>query len=287
MRLCQRILLFLQTNLLMMRFLAVVMFSFVLLSCNTYNKLLKSDNNEEKLKAAIEYYESGSYYRALQLFENVLPAYRGTVQAEKIYYYYAYAHYHQGDYLVAAYHFQTLAKTLPNSQYAEESLFMSAYCKYLFSPEYNLDQTTTKEAIQEMQLFINKYPKSSKVAEANKLIDEMRAKMEFKAFENAKLYVILEEYNAAIVALQNVITDFPGTKYTEEAMFLLVKSWYLYATGSVTEKQKERFEKTKETYVSFTNEFPESAFKNEALSYYNLSVKGLDRILANSETVNN
>jgi len=287
MRLCQRILLFLQTNLPMMRFFLIILTALTLLSCNTYNKLLKSDNSEEKLKAALEYYESGSYFRTLQLLESVLPAYRGTSQAEKIYYYYAYAHYHQGDYLVAAYHFQTLAKTLPNSQYAEESMFMSAYCKYLYAPEYNLDQTTTKEAIQEMQLFINKFPKSSRVTEANKLIDEMRAKMEFKAFDNAKLYVTLEEYQAAVVALQNVVRDFPGTKFTEEAMFLIVKSWYLYAAGSIVEKQKERYEKAKEAYNLFISEFPESLFKSEAGVYYNASVKNLERILTNTETVNN
>jgi outer membrane protein assembly factor BamD len=270
-----------------MRLVLTLFIAALFFSCNTYNKLLKSDNPEEKLKAAIEYYESGSYFRALQLLESVLPSYRGTVEAEKIYYYYAYSHYHQGDYLVAAFHFMTLAKTLPNSQYAEESLFMSAYCKYLYSPDFNLDQTSTKEAIQEMQLFINKFPKSAKVAEANKLIDEMRAKMERKAFENARLYFILQEYQAAVVSLQNVIRDFPGTTYTEEAMFLIVKSWYMYASGSIATKQRERYEKAKESYQMFINDFPTSKFKNEATFYYNASVKNIERIISDPNIVNN
>lgn len=256
---------------------------FLAVSCNSYNKLLKSDDPETKLKAALEYYENEDYYRTLQLLESILASYRGTVQAEKIYYYYAYSHYHMGEYLVAAFHFSTLAKSLPNSQYAEEALYMSAYCKYLYSPDYNLDQTNTKEAIQEMQLFINKFPKSDRVPEANRIIDEMRAKMEQKSFENAKMYIDLEEYSAAVVALQNVYKDFPGTKYTEEAMFLTVKAWYLYAIGSFPEKQKERYEKVKASYQTFVIEFPESAFRPEAESYYNKAVSGIEKLVSQVE----
>ncbi len=268
-----------------MRFVIIFVLLVGLTSCNSYNKLLKSDNPEEKLKAAMEYYESGSYFRTLQLLESILASFRGTVQAEKIYYYYAYSHYHQGDYIVAAYHFQTLAKTLPNSQYAEEALYMSAYCKYLYSPDYNLDQSSTTEAIQEMQLFINRYPKSERVADANRIIDEMRGKLERKSFERAKLYVTLEEYQAAVIALQNVVRDFPGTQYTEESMFLVVKAWYLYALGSIESKQLERYEKAKEAYQDFISEYPISAFKNEATLYFNAAVKNIEKIISEQENI--
>jgi len=261
-----------------MRFIFIFLVIIALSSCNTYNKLLKSEDPEKKLEAAMQYFESGSYFRTIQLLENILATYRGSVQAEKIYYYYAYSHYHQGDYIVAAFHFSSLAKTLPNSQYAEEALYMSAYCKYLYSPDFFLDQSSTREAMNEMQLFINKYPKSERVAKANEIIDEMRAKIELKAFENAKMYVKLEEYQAAVVALQNVIRDFPGTNYTEEAMFLIVKSWYLYAVGSVPHKQQERFEKAKDAYQEFVADFPNSNMKNEASFYYNASIKNIDSI---------
>jgi outer membrane protein assembly factor BamD len=270
-----------------MRYFIFILFLAVITSCNSYSKLLKSDDPHAKLEAAMDYYESESYYRTLQLLESVSPFFRGRPEQEKIYYYYAYAHYHQGEYIVAAFHFANLAKTLPNSQYAEESQYMSAYCKYLHSPDFFLDQTFTKEAIQEMQLFINKFPKSERIALANQMIDEMRAKMELKSFENAKMYVQIEEYQAAVVALGNVIKDFPGTKYTEEAMFLKIKAWHLYANGSIAAKQAERYEEVKTAYKNFVNDFPESQFKNEATFYYNSAVKNIEKLLAaqqNEET---
>jgi len=270
-----------------MRFLIILVFLAIFSSCSSYNKLLKSDNPEAKLEAALKYYEAGSYFRTLQLLEDILASYRGTIHAEKIYYYYAYSYYHQGDYLVAAFHFSSLARTLPNSKYAEEAMFMSAYCKYLYSPDHNLDQTFTKEAIQEMQLFINKFPKSERVAESNRLIDEMRSKLELKAFENAKLYEKLGEYRAAVVALENVIKDFPGTNFQEEAMFLIVKSWYLYAAGSIEARQQERYEKVKESYQLLIREFPETVFKNEATLYFNVSVKEIEKLISKQNiTVN-
>jgi len=261
--------------------LTIVFFS----SCSSFNKLLKSDNPEEQLNAAIEYYENEDYFRTQQLMEKIIVSYRGTIQAEKIYYYYAYSFYHMKDYITAAFHFNSLAKSLPNSQYAEEALYMSAYCKFLFSPDYFLDQTFTKEAIQEMQLFINKHPQSTRVADANKIIDEMRAKMEMKSFEAAKIYMQLEEYNAAVTALRNVISDFPGTNYTEEAMFLILKSWFLYAQGSISAKQLERYQEVKKAWEEFSSEFPESEHKNAALFYYSSAVKNIEKIQNTTQNI--
>jgi outer membrane protein assembly factor BamD len=270
-----------------MRYLILVLTVLVFTSCNSFNKLLKSDNPEEQLNAAIEYYENGDYFRTQQLMENIIASYRGTVQAEKIYYYYAYSFYHMKDYITAAFHFNSLTKSLPNSQYAEEAMYMSAYCKFLFSPDYYLDQTFTKEAIQEMQLFINKYPQSTRVADANRIIDEMRAKMELKSFEAAKIYMQLEEYNASIIAFRNVISDFPGTSYTEEALFLILKSWYLYAQGSIASKQAERYEQVKKVWEEFSSDFPESKYKNEALFYYSSAVKNIEKIQNTTQNIQN
>jgi len=267
----------------MQRYFLIFVSAFLLVSCKeNYNKLLKSDNPELKLQRALEFYENEDYYRTMQLLESVLATYRGSLEAEKIYYYYAYSHYHMKEYLAASYHFSNLQKTLPNSQYAEEAMFMSAFCKYLNSPDFNLDQTNTKQAITEMQGFINKYPHSDKVSQANAVIDEMRAKLELKLFENAKLFFHLQEYRAAVVAFNNVIKDFPGTQYTEESQFFIIKSWYLYASKSVWSKQIERFSQVKESYQQFIIDYPDSKYKNEAKIMYNNAVKQIDKLITNN-----
>jgi TolA-binding protein len=47
--------------------------------------------------------------------------------------------------------------------------------------DYNLDQSNTTSAINELQEFLNNYPNSEKAKNINDLIDELNYKLEFKA----------------------------------------------------------------------------------------------------------
>jgi len=256
-------------------------FTLLLFSCSGYNKLLRTGNPEAKLEAAFKFYNEQDYYKALQLFENVIVSFRGTAQAENILFHYAYAHYHLGDFLVAASHFNNLISNLPNSQFAEEAMYMAAYSKYRAAPKYYLDQTNTIEAIREMQLFINKYPKSEKLPEANRIIDELRYNLEKKRFEHAQQFFKMSEYMAAIFTFQNLIKDFPGSVYTEEASFMIIQSWFLFAEGSMQQKQIERYIKVREYFEEFAADFPESKFLPQAKTLYNKAISKIENLQKN------
>src|ERR1700752_1293709 len=138
-----------------------------------FEKLKASNEKAKKYQAAIALYNKKDYNKALQLFETLVQRYRGQAQAEDLYYYYAYTNYRLKDYTSASYHFKQFSDTYPSSPRAEECNFMSAYCSYLASPVYSLDQENTTKAIDKLQLFINLYPKSERVAEASKLIQNL------------------------------------------------------------------------------------------------------------------
>jgi outer membrane protein assembly factor BamD len=153
-----------------------------------YEKLRASNDLAKKYKEAIRYYNKKDYARALELFDDLTQHYRGQAEAENLFYYYAYTNYKLKDYTSARYHFKVFADTYPNSTRTEECRFMSAYCYYLDSPNFSLDQENTQKAIDALQLFINYYPKSDRTAEASKLIQNLRDKLETKSYNNAKLY---------------------------------------------------------------------------------------------------
>jgi len=249
----------------------------LLSSCNNFNKLLKEGDPETKLAMAMEYYESEDYFRALQLYDNIMPYFRGRPEMEKIYYYYAWSYFNMEQYLMAAYHFKNLAKTFPNSKYTEECYFQAAYCKYAVSPDPSLDQSNSKEAIEELQLFINKYPNSELVSKCNELIDELRTKMEVKAFNIAKLYFYIEEYQAAIVSMNNVLEDYPATAFKEEAMYIIARANFYYAIGSVLTKQQERFNNTIAACKEFYRAFPESKYTKEVNGYEKKALAELEK----------
>jgi outer membrane protein assembly factor BamD len=244
-------------------------------SCSKYQKLMKSTDFEEKYEMAVVYYNQGDYYKAMQLFDAVLPFYRGTDKAEQLSYYYAYCHYQQGDHVLASYYFKRFTKNYPSSKYAEECYYMSAYCKYLDSPVYSLDPTSTIEAINELQLFIDVFPNSERITECNRLINELHGKLEKKEFVIAEMYLKMEDYQAAITTFNNLLKDYPDTDYKEKTLFNLTKAYYFYALNSIETKKKERFQNAVVAYDTFVSTFPDSGYLKQASGYYNNAKKQL------------
>ena len=226
--------------------------------------MLKSTDLEAKQAYAIKLYKQKRYYKALPLFEELITMFRGTKKSEITYYYYVYTNYYLEDYETAAYDFGNFASSFPTSEYAEECAYMHAYCYYLDSPEYTLDQTNTLKALNELQLFIDQFPHSKRVEECNQLIDKLRFKLETKDYENAKLYFKMEEFKAAYTTFKNILKDYPSTIYREESMFLAFKSAYMLAENSIESKKSERYATALTAYSEFYNSYPESIYKKEA-----------------------
>ncbi len=247
------------------KLIPVIVITLLLSSCGNYQKLLKSTDNEVKYETAIKYFEEKDYYRAIQLFDQLQPFYRGTDKAEKIAFYYAYAHYEQRDYILASYYFKQFAANYPNSRNAEEAAYLSAYCNYLDSPPSSLDQNVTLDAIKGLQLFIDQYPGSSRVQNANELIDELRQKLEAKVYDIADLYLRMEDYKAAIIGFKNLLKEYPDTRYREIAMFNVARASYFYAEKSTATKQQERYQAASDALDNFLASYPESTYRKEVL----------------------
>ena len=246
-----------------------------LTACNKYNRLLKSSDFELKYNKAVEYYGKKNYVKALPLFEELMTVYRGTAKAEQVAYYYAYCNFGLEDYLLASYHLKNFVKSFPRSEFAEEALFTSAYCYYLDSPVYSLDQENTMKAINEFQLFVNMYPNSTRLKDCNDYIDLLRRKLERKAYENATLYFNIEDYKASMQAFRNLLKDFPDNPYREEANFMILKSNFLLAKNSITEKKPERYKSTIEHYYKFIDNYKDSKYLREAETIFEQSQKQL------------
>ncbi|MCF8258132.1 MAG: outer membrane protein assembly factor BamD [Flavobacteriales bacterium] len=231
--------------------------------CSKYQKILKSNDFEKKYEMAQLYYDNGKYQKAFPLLEELITVFRGTAKAEDVYFLYAYCNYRLGDYMLAGYHFNNFVKTFPRSSRAEEAQFMNAKCYFLDSPEESLDQSSTYKAIAEIQLFINRYPNSDRVAESNDLMDRLRAKLEAKSYRHAKLYFRLGDYKAAIFALRNTIKDFPDSKHRDELGSMVVKASYELAFNSIESKQQERYRDAIKECDTYLEKYPESIYLRE------------------------
>lgn len=229
-----------------------------------YNRVSKSGTVEEKYNFALKAYDKADYKKSSAVFEELLPLFRGKDALEGLLYNLAYSYFYDKDYFMASYYFRTLARQFPNGDKVEESTYMSAYCKSLESPDFRLDQSPTKEAIKQLQLYINYYPDSRRVDEASRLIVEMRSKLATKAFNIAGMYYRRSLYNAAAISYNNFLRDFPESPDREQAMFLMLKSRYLYAKNSLRHLQSERYRKVLDIYDLFLRSYADSRYREEA-----------------------
>jgi outer membrane protein assembly factor BamD len=238
-------------------------------ACRSDFEKVRLSNDAEKIyEAANKYFENEEYLRAQTLYELVLSQFRGRPEAETLFFRYAYTHYYQRQYTLASHYFRSFSNTFAYSTLREEADFMAAYSNYQLSPNFRLEQSKSKEAIEAFQNFINRYPTSARVAECNRLIDEMRAKLEMKAYSGAQLYYEMSLYEAAIQSFENLLRDFPDTHRAESVRFKIIEAAYRFAGQSIYEKRKERYELAMEKYMNFNRKYPRSQYKAEAKMIY-------------------
>lgn len=257
-------------------FLLIVVLSLV--SCGEYQKLLKSDDAELKYNKAVEYFNKSDFMRASTLFDAVATYYKGTDRSETVLNYMAKSYMGQKDYVSASEYFKTYVKTYPKGKYSAESKYMIGYCYFMDSQEARLDQTATYSAIGALQDFLDSYPESERVQDANKLLDELNNKLAYKDYLNAKLYYNLgnymgNNYESAVITAQNTLKKYPTTSYREELAMLILNSKYEQAVQSFAEKKIERYRSAIDEYYNYINEFADGKYKKQADKILNDSKK--------------
>ncbi|ADR20971.1 hypothetical protein MATR_14030 [Marivirga tractuosa] len=254
--------------------LIILTLSLTLAACSDFRKLQKSADWEKKYDAAISYYEQGEYYKANVLLEQILPIIKGSEKAEIANFYYGYTYYYQEQYLLASHYFKTFYDTFNRSEFAEEARFMFAFSLFQDSPRYNLDQTSSKEAIVALQGFINLFPNSEYVPKADAALSQLRSKLERKAYEKALLYYDLKKHmtgeflKAALVEFDNFQDDFPGSQFTEEIRYLEIEAMYKLAQVSIYSVRKERYLEAMDFYEDFIETYEQSNYLPKAEKIY-------------------
>ncbi|MDY5118631.1 MAG: outer membrane protein assembly factor BamD [Muribaculaceae bacterium] len=262
----------------MRKFYPIIISLLLLTSCGEYNKVLKSTDANVKFEYAKKAFEKGKYGQACTLLSEIVTVMKGTEHAEEALYLLGLSHFENKDYISSGAYFKTYYTHYPKGKYAELARFYSGYGYYLDSPEPQLDQTTTHKAIEELQNFLDYFPKSDKVSIAQNAIFELQDKLVLKELQNAVLYYNLgtylgNNYESAVITAQNAIKEYPYSKYKEQLQMLILKSRYQEAILSVDEKKEDRFRIVIDEYYSFINDYPESESRQEADHIFKIAGK--------------
>lgn len=236
----------------------------VLVSCGEYQKVLKETDISRKYTMADSLFNAGKYRKSLRLYEQIVPAYRGRPQAERVEFLYATNLYRLKAHADASYSYERFAMSYPENDSASIAAFRSIESYYNLSPRYTLDQEDTEIALEKVQDFLTNYPDSPHHDRANEMSAELQRKLQRKEFEIAKQYLRIMDYKAAIASFDIFIKKYPGSDFQEEAYLRRIESAYLLATRSIPTLVKERMNEAKEFYNEYVKYFKDSEFSDEA-----------------------
>ncbi|WP_036194796.1 outer membrane protein assembly factor BamD [Maribacter antarcticus] len=257
-------------------------------SCSEYQKVLKNEDVKPKYDMAEKLYEEGEFKHSNRLLEQIAPKYIGKPQGERVMFFLANSYYEMEDYNTAGYQFERFIKSYPKSDKSTEAAYLGAKSYYQLSPNYSLDQSDTDKALLKLQNFINAFSESEYFAESNAMAQELTTKKERKAYEILKQYNKLGQFNydmikSAVAASNNFVSDFPGSIYREEALFVKADALTHMAMNSFRSLQKERLESAKEAIMSFNKQYPNTNFEKEITNLADKVENGLGQYTAESK----
>lgn len=256
----------------------ILPYFFMLMSCSEYTKVLKSRDVDYKFDYAKRAYDQKKFVQASTILSEIITPLRGGPKGEESLFLLGMSYYENKDYLNSSTYFKTYYTRYPKGKYAELARFYSGYGYYLDSPDAQLDQTATVKAIEELQEFLDYFPKSDKVTIAQNAIFELQDKLTLKQLQNAQLYYNLgnylgNNYESAILVAQNALKDYPYSKYKEDFELLILKSKYQEAKQSIAERQVDRYRDVVDEYFSFINNYPDTRHRKEAETIYKIAAK--------------
>lgn len=247
-------------------------------SCKSqFELLLNSNDVDAKYEAAFEYFNNRKYSKAASLFESLSVLTNGTERDDTVRYYWGLSNYRFKDYYTAETNFEQFVTSYPRSPFTSEARYLRLDCLYRQTLRYELDQTPTYKAINEISSYILDFPENTHMEECRDMLLDLNSRLDKKAYESAKLYYKMEDYLASRVAFKNVLKDDAENMYREDILYYIAMSSYKYAHQSVPSKQKERYLSFIDDYLNFIGEIPESHYRKELDSIYRKAQKALGR----------
>lgn len=248
---------------------------FLFTACKSSRLVNPGDPINVSYQKGVDKFEAGKYSDAAEIFETVTRVGRGTNFAQDAQYYLAESYFNQGSYILAEAEYRRFITFYPRDSRRESVDFKKALSLYNQSPRYRLDQSATKRAIDEFQLFNSRYPNSEFVPQSADKINELREKLARKYFESAEFYSRTEQYKAATIYYDLVIDRYPESKWAESALLKQIETYNDYAFNSILIRQVERYNLAISNYEKYIQLFPQSKNRGEAESLRDIAEEGV------------
>lgn len=187
-----------------------------------------ASSKSSRLQGADAYFEEGREslehkrcVEAVEKFQRLVNNFPGSPRVPDAQYYLAEAYFCSEDYVNAVFEYQRLLDTYPSSEWLDEAQFKIAesYFKQVRRPE--LDQKETREALNYFRFFIEDNPGSPLVEVAQERVVECRSRLAQKQYLSGRLYQHQGHLEAARMAYEEVVRDYPDTPWYYHSLLQL------------------------------------------------------------------
>jgi outer membrane protein assembly factor BamD len=149
--------------------------------------------------------------------------------------------------------FLTFYPTHPRADYAQFRLAVS-YAKQMLPPDR--DQTATRETIKELQTFLERYPNSPLVPEAQKLLREAKDRLSESSYRVGLHYFRIKWYPGAIDRFREVLKNDPEFTHRDAV--------YYHLAEALVRSDKKNIPEALPYYERLLAEFEQSEYLDDA-----------------------
>jgi len=162
----------------------------------------------EAAQAALE---KGNCLKATDNFQRVVTSFPGSDLADDAQFGLAESYFCAEDYVTAIFEYERVQEY--RSAWSDDAQYKIALCYYHLSLPAPLDQSDTYKAILEFRRFLEDYPESPLVEEAEARIGELRDRLGEKVYSTAQRYAKWENWDAALIYYEIVLGEYGDTKW--------------------------------------------------------------------------
>ncbi len=195
-----------------LKFICLTLLLLILTGCGSKQPELYNDYSKYFEEGEIAF-KKKKYEKAIEKFSMVILNSPGGDLADDSQFYLGECYFQKKEYLLAISEYEQLIQRYSYSPLVEESYYKIAISYINHAPKYQLDQESTHKAFQRLQEFVDTFPHSKFLPDAEIKIEEVRNKLARKLYESGRLYRKLNEYNSAIIYFDKMLKKYYDTDW--------------------------------------------------------------------------
>ena len=217
----------------------------VLITCCAKKDVHLEEDLSPRFEKAMGYFDKGKYTRSKDEFDYIIMANPGSKIANESQYYMAESMFQIEEYDEASIAFDRYVRFSPDYSKIEKARYRICECAINLSNSYQREQSQTHRALEQLQMFIEDFPASDLINDAEDAMLALRLKLAQKDYEVGRMYLKLEEYDSALIYFRSVLNHYYDTSFSDDARIGIIFTHILNdnrdGAKSYFKSQKERF----------------------------------------------